>query len=71
MLPSLSAGTSECGRPQIVFERGIVFVIVIVIEPKLSCNGKFGGCVRKPPSRPEPGTYFKIGPTSSQAACRW
>ena len=69
MLPSLSAGTFECGRPQIVFERGIV--IVVVIEPKLSCHSKFGVCVRKPPSRPEPGTYFKIGPTSPQAACRW
>ena len=32
MLPSLSAGTFECGRPQIVFERRIV--IVVVIEPK-------------------------------------
>ena len=29
MLPSLSAGTFECGRPQIVFEGGIVFVIVM------------------------------------------
>ena len=32
MLSSLSAGTFECGRPQIVFERGRY---KIVIEPKL------------------------------------
>jgi hypothetical protein len=39
MLPSLNAGTFEGGRPQIVFERGIV------IEPKLRVS------VRKPRSR--------------------
>jgi len=34
MLPSLSAGKFEAGRPQIVFEGGECR-IVIVIEPKL------------------------------------
>ena len=32
MLPSLSAGTFECGRPQIVFERGI-FIVVSLGSP--------------------------------------
>jgi hypothetical protein len=35
MLSSLSAGTLECGRPQIVFERGRCKT---VIEPKLCAS---------------------------------
>ena len=37
MLPSLNAGTFEGGRPQIVFERGIV------IEPKLCASQQVPG----------------------------
>ena len=37
MLPSLNAGTFECGRPQIVFERGIFIVVVIeLLLPSIS-----------------------------------
>ena len=49
MLPSLSAGTFECCRPQIVFERGLPL--------SLSLSQNFAvssGCV----CRPEPGPYF-------------
>jgi len=49
MLPSLSAGTFECGRPQIVFERGIG--IVVVIEPKLCRKFRVG-------VPPRGGAYF-------------
>ena len=44
MLPSLSAGTFECGRPQIVFERGIVIVVVIVGDTSImNIEVKFDG----------------------------
>ena len=49
MLPSLGAGTFECGRPQIVFERGIG--IVVVIEPKLCRKFRVG-------VPPRGGAYF-------------
>jgi len=39
MLPSLSAGIFECGRPQIVFERGIV----LSFEAKFARHSKFAG----------------------------
>jgi len=42
MLPSLSAGTFECGRPQIVFERGRS---EIVIEAKILRLTVSSGCV--------------------------
>jgi len=59
MLPSLSAGTFECGRPQIVFERGIVIVVVIVGDTSImNIEVKFDGeeiIVTKP------GTDFMFG----------
>jgi hypothetical protein len=39
MLPSLSAGTFEGGRPQIVFERFVIEPkFCVVIEPKLCAS---------------------------------
>ena len=52
MLSSLSAGTFECGRPQIVFERGLES---LSLSQNFARNSKFGMCVRKPRSRTEPG----------------
>jgi hypothetical protein len=56
MLPSLSAGTFECGRPQIVFERGIIFVITL--SQNFARHSKFAGCVRKPAEPPRAGALF-------------
>ena len=48
MLPSLSAGTFECGRPQIVFECNWC---AIAVDQNFARRSKFRVCVRKPRSR--------------------